>query len=74
MHVSNPVLGDNEIESFKMPKLMIDENEQCSALDFKTEEPNFVCYFSAQRLEIQNKLQLENILQEHNLLKSKDNI
>lgn len=69
-----PVLGDNEIGDFKMPKLVIDENEQCSALDFKTEEKDFVCCFSAQKLEMQNKVQLENILREYNLLKSEDNI
>lgn len=68
-----PVLSDNEIGNFKMPKLVIDENEQCSALDFKKEEPNLVCYFPAQKLEIENKLQLEDILREHDLLKAKDN-
>lgn len=68
-----PILSDNEIGNFKMPKLIIGENEQCSALDFKKEEPNFVCYFSAQKLEMKNKLQLEGILREHNLLKSEDN-
>lgn len=69
-----PILGDNEIGNFKMPKLVIDENEQCSVLDFKVEEKNFVCYFSAQKMEIQDKSQLQHILREHNLLKSEDNM
>ncbi|HQM00918.1 MAG TPA: HNH endonuclease [Ruminococcus flavefaciens] len=69
-----PVLSDNEIGNFKMPNFTVNKNEQYSILDLKTEEPNFVCYFSAKKMEIQNKLQVENVLRKHNLLKSEDNI
>lgn len=64
-----PVLSDDEVGNYTMPKFEINENEQYSALDFTTKESNFVCCFSAQKFKLPNKVQLEKILRENHLLK-----
>lgn len=69
-----PVLSDDEIGKFKMPKILSNENEQCAVLNFKTEEPNFECYFSAHKLEIQDRVELENLLRKNHLLKLDENV
>lgn len=63
-----PILSDVEIGNFMMPNIKFEENEQCSPLDFNTEELNFECFFSAEKEKIQDKTDLENILQKNLLL------
>lgn len=63
-----PVLSDNEVGNFKMPNIMVSKDEQCSPLDYTTEEPVFTCDFSAEKQDIPCTSQLEELLRKNNLL------
>lgn len=66
-----PVLADDEIGDFKLPKIELAANEGCSVLIFNTEEPVFECSFSALKLEISESqlMDLEKWLKQNNPLK-----